>query len=164
MYAAASDGADVESKLVRAEGGSESTRLSGPNMQFLFDFEVFGRVQRVCMRKYTKKAAERFGLTGWCQNTEAGTVTGSFYGAGPSCTSMKAWLQQKGSPKARIDRAEFSEPQIVQTDPFNGTFEIRKVVFANGTCYAGKPRRKKAAVKSKAVRRTTGTRHREQKK
>ena len=32
-------------------------------------FEVFGKVQGVFFRKYTKQQAQALGVTGWCRNT-----------------------------------------------------------------------------------------------
>lgn len=43
-------------------------------------FEVFGRVQGVSFRAYTRKQAVSIGLTGWCRNTDAGTVVGVLEG------------------------------------------------------------------------------------
>nr|XP_021207931.2 acylphosphatase-2 isoform X1 [Bombyx mori]XP_037875156.1 acylphosphatase-2 isoform X1 [Bombyx mori]XP_037875157.1 acylphosphatase-2 isoform X1 [Bombyx mori] len=44
------------------------------------DFEVFGRVQGVFFRKYTKEQADKLGLRGWCKNTAQGTVLGHMQG------------------------------------------------------------------------------------
>ena len=40
------------------------------------EYEVFGKVQGVFFRKYTKKEADKLKLTGWVMNTEKGTVVG----------------------------------------------------------------------------------------
>ena len=39
-------------------------------------YEVFGKVQGVFFRKYTKKEADKLGLSGWVMNTDNGTVVG----------------------------------------------------------------------------------------
>ncbi|CAH2084955.1 unnamed protein product [Euphydryas editha] len=44
------------------------------------DFEVFGRVQGVFFRKYTKQQADKLDLKGWCRNTSRGTVEGQMQG------------------------------------------------------------------------------------
>jgi acylphosphatase len=89
-------------------------------------FEVFGRVQGVFFRKYTKAKAEELGLTGWCRNTPRGTVQGEFEYALFSAETgtdngnntdeesweaiaFQHWLCRTGSPKSRIDRCTFSE-------------------------------------------------------
>mmetsp|Transcript_17597 Transcript_17597/g.26492 ORF Transcript_17597/g.26492 Transcript_17597/m.26492 type:complete len:176 (+) Transcript_17597:53-580(+) len=89
-------------------------------------FEVFGRVQGVFFRKYTKAKAEELGLTGWCRNTPRGTVQGEFEYALSSAETgtdngnntdeepweaiaFQHWLCRTGSPKSRIDECTFSE-------------------------------------------------------
>ena len=46
------------------------------------EYEVFGKVQGVFFRKYTKKEADKLKLTGWVMNTEKGTVVGVADGEG----------------------------------------------------------------------------------
>lgn len=46
------------------------------------EYEVFGKVQGVFFRKYTKKEADKLKLTGWVMNTEKGTVVGVADGQG----------------------------------------------------------------------------------
>ena len=46
------------------------------------EYEVFGKVQGVFFRKYTKKEADKLKLTGWVMNTEKGTVVGVADGKG----------------------------------------------------------------------------------
>ena len=46
------------------------------------EYEVFGEVQGVFFRKYTKKEADKLKLTGWVMNTEKGTVVGVADGQG----------------------------------------------------------------------------------
>jgi len=43
-------------------------------------FEVYGKVQGVFFRKYTKITADSLKLVGWCQNTADGTVIGEAQG------------------------------------------------------------------------------------
>uniref|UniRef100_A0A1A9VAT6 acylphosphatase n=1 Tax=Glossina austeni TaxID=7395 RepID=A0A1A9VAT6_GLOAU len=67
------------------------------------DFEVYGKVQRVFFRKYTASKAKDLGLHGWCKNTIDGSVKGQMEGTQQELNDMKYWLQNKGSPKSRID-------------------------------------------------------------
>ncbi|EWM23714.1 kinase domain protein [Nannochloropsis gaditana] len=46
-----------------------------------FNWEVFGKVQGVFFRKYTKMKAQELGVCGWCMNTGGGTVIGSAEGS-----------------------------------------------------------------------------------
>ncbi|XP_012156748.1 acylphosphatase-2 [Ceratitis capitata] len=86
---------------------------------FSLDFEVFGKVQGVFFRKHTEKQAKLLGLRGWCMNTSQGTVRGQMEGALDKVNEMKFWLQSKGSPKSRIDKAVFSEMKEIPDYSFN---------------------------------------------
>ncbi|BES96879.1 unnamed protein product [Nesidiocoris tenuis] len=89
------------------------------------DFEVFGLVQGVCFRAYTQKQAVKLGLVGWCQNTSRDTVVGSLQGDRNKVNEMKDWLQNTGSPHSRIDKAVFTNEQLIEKLTFN-KFDIRK--------------------------------------
>ena len=45
-------------------------------------YEVFGKVQGVFFRKYTKKEADKLSLVGWVMNTDRKTVIGVAEGHG----------------------------------------------------------------------------------
>jgi acylphosphatase len=94
-----------------------------------FGFEVFGKVQGVFFRKYTRTKALELGLVGWVQNTSRGTVVGE--GAGFDETArnqMKNWLQHVGPPSSHIDRVEFHELDVDAAEALraSGTFQIRR--------------------------------------
>lgn len=89
------------------------------------DFEVFGKVQGVFFRKYTQKEATKLNLSGWCMNTLQGTVQGILQGNEESTKKMKHWLTKTGSPKSRIDKAEFNNEKEIEKLNFN-SFDIRK--------------------------------------
>ncbi|XP_061393786.1 acylphosphatase-2 [Musca vetustissima] len=92
---------------------------------FALDFEVFGKVQGVFFRKYTEKQANHLGLRGWCMNTSEGTVKGQLEGPQNELNEMKHWLQNKGSPSSRIDKAEFSEMKPIEDYSFQ-SFGIKR--------------------------------------
>uniref|UniRef100_A0A1A9WG49 acylphosphatase n=1 Tax=Glossina brevipalpis TaxID=37001 RepID=A0A1A9WG49_9MUSC len=81
----------------------------GTRQLYACDFEVFGKVQRVFFRKYTANKAKDLGLHGWCKNSLDGSVKGQMEGTQQELNNMKCWLQNKGSPKSRIERAIFSD-------------------------------------------------------
>ncbi|XP_055857201.1 acylphosphatase-2-like [Episyrphus balteatus] len=83
------------------------------------DFEVFGIVQGVFFRKYTEKQAKSLGVRGWCMNTDDGTVKGQLEGELNKINEMKHWLQTKGSPQSRIDKAVFSEAKEIDDYSFS---------------------------------------------
>jgi acylphosphatase len=76
-----------------------------------FAFEIHGKVQGVFFRKYTQKQARKIGdLVGWIRNTETGTVEGEVASRSlEKRQSLQTWLRTTGSPKSKIDKADFQE-------------------------------------------------------
>jgi acylphosphatase len=111
-----------------------------------FRFEVHGKVQGVSFRKYAQRKAreivqtankngggqQAFQLVGWIRNTGRGTVEGEVASSGSQQQprlEFQNWLQMTGSPKSRIDKADFVDldPERVQTLLRRmDDFEIRK--------------------------------------
>ncbi|CAH0675396.1 unnamed protein product [Chilo suppressalis] len=89
------------------------------------DFEVYGRVQGVFFRKYTKQQADKLGLRGWCKNTDEGTVLGHVQGPTDKVESMMQWLKTTGSPSSQIDKAEFRNHKDISEYTFTD-FSIRR--------------------------------------
>lgn len=79
---------------------------------------VHGRVQGVAFREYTRREAERLGVSGWVKNQPDGTVAVFCEGEGNQIDALVAWLS-KGSPYAMVSRVEWreEEPQG-ETGPF----------------------------------------------
>uniref|UniRef100_A0A8D0L5H5 acylphosphatase n=1 Tax=Sphenodon punctatus TaxID=8508 RepID=A0A8D0L5H5_SPHPU len=71
------------------------------------DYEVFRKVQGVFFRKYTQAEGKKLGLVGWVQNTQHDTVQGQLQGPAAKVRQLQEWLQKTGSPKSRINKAEF---------------------------------------------------------
>jgi len=103
---------------------------------YIMHYEVFGKVQRVFMRKYTIQTAQKLKISGYVFNTEQGTVKGEACSTKSRLLKLKTWLSTKGSPKSKIDHVEVAELIAVDDDPFNGAFIKKKVIFANGTQWA----------------------------
>ncbi|XP_020912031.1 acylphosphatase-1-like [Exaiptasia diaphana] len=89
------------------------------------DFEVFGRVQGVFFRKYTRLKAKELNLVGWVKNTKRNTVIGQMQGEPSGIDVMKEWLKTKGSPSSRIERCVFKNEMNITSLGFTA-FEIRK--------------------------------------
>lgn len=89
------------------------------------DFEIYGRVQGVCFRKYTQREGKKLGLIGWCMNTDRGTVIGQLQGEKTKVHEMKLWLQHKGSPSSSIEKAEFRNEKEIAEYTMTG-FSIKK--------------------------------------
>jgi acylphosphatase len=105
-----------------------------------FDFEVFGKVQRVFFRKYTHMEATRLGLRGVCRNTPNRTVSGTVAGPAQAVASFREWLESVGSPKSRIDKLVVSNERFSEESAFE---EVNKYNgFEIDTSYGHAPRRK----------------------
>ena len=92
-----------------------------------FEFEVFGKVQGVFFRKYTQ--------AGWCDNMKSGTVKGEAAGDAAALEKFKLWLQHEGSPKSKIEKAEFRPCAKKPSDlkfPFEGGGGAAKKAAARG--------------------------------
>uniref|UniRef100_A0A0G4IB56 acylphosphatase n=1 Tax=Chromera velia CCMP2878 TaxID=1169474 RepID=A0A0G4IB56_9ALVE len=88
-------------------------------------FEVYGKVQGVYFRKYTKREAERLGLVGWCENSKKGTVVGEVEGQTAAVNAMRHWLGHVGSPSSRIQKLETLKEEVIDQTSFK-SFSIRR--------------------------------------
>jgi acylphosphatase len=79
-----------------------------------------GAVQGVFFRDTCRRAAKKYGLTGWVRNRPDGTVEAAFEGAPGAVEAMLRWCET-GPPLARVSRVEVTE------EPVRGstTFEVR---------------------------------------
>ncbi len=82
---------------------------------------VHGRVQGVFFRDYTRREAQRLGLSGWVRNLATGSVEAEFEGGADQVAAMLEWLST-GSPLSLVSRVEHRE--IAATDGDHG-FAIR---------------------------------------
>ena len=123
------------SSKVLSKKRSSSLPSSDDTIRVL-NFEVFGKVQRVSMRKYAKEAAIKFKLKGWIKNMETKTVKGVAYGSSRSIQLYKKWLSTKGSPRSIIKHANFEEREVNEHDEIPKAFSIKKVLLANGKQWA----------------------------
>lgn len=69
---------------------------------------VYGRVQRVAFREYTRQEAARLGVSGWVRNQPDGTVAVLCEGETAKVDALVAWLSV-GSPYAMVSRVESVE-------------------------------------------------------
>lgn len=61
-----------------------------------------------------QKEGQQLGLVGWVQNTDAGTVQGQLQGPADKVKQMQEWLKTTGSPKSKIDKAEFKNEKKIE--------------------------------------------------
>jgi acylphosphatase len=79
---------------------------------------VYGLVQGVAFREYTRREATRLGLSGWVRNLPDGSVEAVFEGDPAQAETLLVWLAT-GSPYAQVTRVEHSEESpLGETDPF----------------------------------------------
>jgi acylphosphatase len=79
---------------------------------------VFGKVQGVAFREYTRREAARLGLSGWVRNLPDGTVEVIFEGPEEKTGVLLLWLAS-GSPFAVVTRIESNEETVLgETGPF----------------------------------------------
>jgi acylphosphatase len=71
---------------------------------------VYGRVQRVAFREYTRQEAARLGVSGWVRNQADGTVAVLCEGEAVQVDALVAWLIV-GSPCAIVSRVECVEEE-----------------------------------------------------
>ena len=66
---------------------------------------ISGRVQGVCFRAETERAADRLGVHGWVRNRSDGRVEAVFEGPQTAVSDAVAWCHH-GSPPARVTDVE----------------------------------------------------------
>lgn len=71
---------------------------------------VFGRVQGVAFREYTRRQAQRLGLSGWVRNLPDGSVALVCEGEDAQVDELVAWLSV-GSPYAQVSRVDWREEE-----------------------------------------------------
>lgn len=69
---------------------------------------VYGDVQGVFFRHFTKKVAKKLGLAGWCRNEGDGSVLILVEGDEESIEEFEAW-SHKGSPMAVVNKVDIAE-------------------------------------------------------
>ena len=80
--------------------------------------KVYGRVQGVAFREYTRLEATRLGVSGWVRNLTDGSVEVLFEGEAAQVEALLAWLAT-GSPFSQVARVEHhDEPLMEETGPF----------------------------------------------
>ena len=77
---------------------------------------ISGRVQGVCFRMETERAAAKYGVYGWVRNRRDGTVEALFEGEATAVDDILKWCE-KGPPLAMVDRVEITE------EPFKNEFK-----------------------------------------
>ncbi|CAG9476670.1 acylphosphatase, putative [Plasmodium vivax] len=88
---------------------------SSTKMIHSFDFEVFGKVQGVFFRKYTKLEADKLKIKGHVRNTDRNTVVGKAESdSKESLEQFKNFLKNVGSPSSRIDECLITNEKTLE--------------------------------------------------
>ena len=86
-----------------------------------YTIQVFGKVQGVWFRKYTKDKADEFGIVGYVQNEPDGNVFIEAEASQEVLREFVEWLYQ-GSPLSKVTKVVFTTGKVQN---FKG-FKIRK--------------------------------------
>ncbi|KAF2760014.1 acylphosphatase [Pseudovirgaria hyperparasitica] len=76
-----------------------------------FSYKVTGRVQGVCFRMETVKAANACGVTGYVKNASDGSVVGEAQGDSSSLQKFEQFLN-KGPSAARVSGVEKTDLEV----------------------------------------------------
>ena len=96
-----------------------------PSILVRSTYRITGKVQGVYFRKFTQQRAVELGIYGNVKNEEDGSVTGVLEGRIEKINELKYWLQFTGSPKAKIESADFQDEQPCERRNFE-RFDIIK--------------------------------------
>ena len=83
---------------------------------------VSGRVQGVCFRLETQKAAKTFGVLGWVRNKRDGTVETVAEGDEPDVTSLINWCRT-GPPLSGVQEV------VVTWQEYQGEFDAFSIRY-----------------------------------
>ena len=78
--------------------------------------------QGVSFRANTLAKAQSLGMTGYVKNDPSGTVLGTAQGTAHAASELRYWLENVGSPAARIDRAVFKNFRTEKESDFSHFF------------------------------------------
>ncbi|MCS7199582.1 MAG: acylphosphatase [Caldimicrobium sp.] len=78
--------------------------------------KIFGKVQGVFFRAYTKEEAQKLGIKGWVKNLPDGSVEALFEGEEKAVDEMIKWCH-KGSPSSIVTKV------VVEEEPYVGEFK-----------------------------------------
>ncbi len=84
---------------------------------------ITGRVQGVCFRMETKRAAEQMQVNGWVKNRTDGTVEAMFEGEKRKVESVLRWCEEKGPPLSDVKKVTLS------WEDYSGKFNGFKIVY-----------------------------------
>jgi len=91
-------------------------------MKIRVSINIYGRVQGVAFRHYTRRKAHELGVTGWIKNQPDNSVAGLFEGDESAVQSLVEWCRN-GPPAARVEQINVrQETYRGESDDFDITF------------------------------------------
>ncbi len=89
---------------------------------------IYGRVQGVAFRHYTRKEALKYALSGWVRNVRDGSVELQCEGYDEDVTLFLEWLNY-GPPMAKVEQVDWREISQEKEDVFvELDFQVRATV------------------------------------
>jgi acylphosphatase len=86
-----------------------------------FQAKVYGKVQGVWFRKYTRDKAVELGLKGFVRNEADGTVYVEAEGEPEATEILKKWLYT-GSPASKVEKVEIRDIEPAGYENFEITY------------------------------------------
>jgi len=83
---------------------------------------IHGRVQGVCFRMETKRAAAEYGVFGWVRNKRDGTVEAVFEGDAHRVDMILEWCKN-GPPLSNVNRV------TAESRAYSGEFDRFDIVY-----------------------------------
>lgn len=83
-----------------------------------YHIQVFGIVQGVWFRKYTREAARKYGITGYVKNQPDGSVFVEAEGSASNLELFVTWLAT-GSPLSRVEEIKQQEGPLCHYKSFD---------------------------------------------
>ena len=83
---------------------------------------IHGRVQGVCFRLETQKAAHQYGVVGWVRNLPDGNVEAVMEGLREAVEALLNWCGQ-GPRLARVDKVDITQESYI------GEYETFEVTY-----------------------------------
>ena len=96
-----------------------------PSILVRSTFKITGKVQGVYFRRFTQQRAVELGIYGSVKNEPDGSVTGVLEGRIEKINELKYWLQFTGSPKSKIESADFQDESPCESRRYE-RFDIDK--------------------------------------
>ncbi|KAF9786713.1 Acylphosphatase-like domain-containing protein [Thelephora terrestris] len=94
-------------------------------MPLRFHYTIYGDVQGVWFRRFTKQKADELGIVGWVKNDAGGSVSGVAASTSDSALDQFKRAINRGPPHATVERVDITDEREIDDVEFT-SFEIRR--------------------------------------